>query len=254
MNENKFCDSKNETKIYYVINYAQKKIYIFLKNITSNVNYKILKNMIEYKKYLQNTSTLLRNYYNYFENNNLLDPIDFNKGKEFYLKYIIDKILKDISDFKDKNPDFTYKLIDDSIYNDDTNKIILSKIAIYCFDNIEKDKYSYEKIFAWFNKSGVSYPIGFNNSSYPLNTEQDKKFKTFIKNHINNEAWDDSLIDENFVDDSNEKIFSNIKNEYNDLLYNYQMNDNIIFFMSIIDVQKPEGFTCLLYTSPSPRD
>ena len=147
-----FVILKNENKIYYVINYSQKNIFIFLKNLTSKQSYKILKNNIENDENILLPMNLLRVYYNYFENKKLSLEIDASPGRDFYSKYIQQKIFKDIVDFKEKNQDFTFQLVDDNIYDDDTNKILLSKIALYCCDNASKN--SYEKIFAWFNKSG----------------------------------------------------------------------------------------------------
>ena len=239
---NKFCEIQKINKIYYAINYSQKKIYIFLKNIINKTKYSILKDWIEQGKTTVLPLNILKSYYNYFENNELNSELDATKGKDFYQTYIYDKILiKDILDFQQKNKDFKYTLVDDNIYDNDTNKIVLSKIAYYCCDN-SVSKNNFSSVFAWYKH--IVYdevPLGFNYAKYIINTNSDDKFKLFLDNHKGFKGWNDELIDKNFLDESNQRVYNDFNNKYNELFYTNNV-DNIIFFTNIDEIIKPDGF------------
>ena len=148
---------------------------------------------------------------------------------EFSKKYETIEIIN----YNDKIP-----LTDISIYDDDTNQMVLNKIA-------NAIKCPPEEIFAWYEteKNDNIHPIGFNYTKNPIGLkiknkdDKDDKFLNFLK--TDKTLNFDGLIDNYFVNSDGNKIQNSLENKYNDLFENNldikDIKDYKIYFRTLED-------------------
>ena len=184
-------------------------------------------NIIKYSRHKKNTisyffvgnqDNILKEILNNIENNKELDEKDNLILNESFEQYIIEEWMKS---------KYSIKFIYDSIYNDDTIKIIKKKIFYY-FSDIKNKKYVLpNNQLLWLKNNNNYQYLGFYYNNYVPNIlDKSKKItsdnefledKPYLKNNNNM-----------LIIDLLSKFYGNITN-FNNTIYLYDAYDDLLF-------------------------
>ena len=197
------CISQNENKCYLFVGRLG-KIYPQIKKIINNKKEDkdifegiIDKNIIQLYEYIQG----------------IKDTDDIEKMKQ--------KIIKELylNDFPIENIEIVYE----SLYEDETNEVILNKISFYCLNNTF---YPYIYVWCYDDYKNKNLPIGFEYESDKI------EYIDFF------DKKPSDVIDTNFINSNGDRIPNQILSHNLELFENNNIRDNVLYFFTLPEYLK----------------